>query len=497
MALRLYNTLSGKVEELRTAEPGHVRMYVCGMTVYDYPHMGHLRKELVFDVLVRHLRASDLKVTYVRNVTDINERIIQRAADGGETPLELAARMTEGFREDFGRIGIVKPDLEPCVSEHLPQIHALIQRLIDRGAAYESQGDVYFAVEACKDYGKLSHRKLDELQQGASGRVSDEETGRKRSAADFALWKRGKPGEPTWDSPWGPGLPGWHIECSAMAMEYLGETFDLHGGGLDLVFPHHENEIAQSEAATGKPFSTHWMHNGFLEVNKAKMSKSLGNFFTARESFRLVEPEGLRYFVLTAHWRAPINLDWEEDAQGQVTAFPQFEEAERRVEYLYSTRRRLSEIGDKRIRDMGEAPPSLQELDARLQAALDDDLNTPQALAILADFLKEANEEVDRSKGKKGKANRASLDAIARGFEAVERRLGLGGDDPEAFLGRVRTRRLEKLGMAEDEIDKRIADRLQARAEKDFERADAIRNELLEKGIELMDGPAGTTWRIP
>ena len=309
MSLRLYNTLTSKKEPFEPTEPGHAKVYVCGPTVYDYAHLGHGRSCIVYDVLVRHLRAIGTKVTFVRNVTDVDDKILKRASETNTKPTELAERFAAAYAEDMGRLGNLEPDLEPRVSTHMDDIIALIERLIEGGHAYASHGDVYFSVESFADYGKLSHRNLDQLKAGASERLDETETARKQHPADFALWKSSEDAAWGWDSPWGRGRPGWHIECSTMSMKHLGDTLDLHGGGLDLVFPHHENEIAQSEAATGQPFSRFWMHNGFVEVDKEKMSKSLGNFFTARDLFDRVEPEAIRYFMMTVHYRAPLNLD--------------------------------------------------------------------------------------------------------------------------------------------------------------------------------------------
>jgi cysteinyl-tRNA synthetase len=497
MAIQFYDTLSQRLLPFETGEPGHARIYVCGATVYDLAHLGHVRARVVFDVLVRHLRARGIEVTYVRNITDVNERITQRAVELGEAPAALAKRIAQAYSEDDQKLNLLVPDREPLVSEHIPQIQALITRLIERGAAYAAEGDVYFSVASFPEYGKLSHRKLDDLEQGASGRVSDEETRRKRHAADFALWKGAKEGEPAYPSPWGPGYPGWHIECSAMCMEHLGETCDLHGGGLDLVFPHHENEIAQSEAVTHKPFARMWVHNGFIEVNKEKMSKSLGNFFTARECFRHVEPEGIRYFVLSAHYRAPINLDVRLDDAGKLLGFPQLEEAERRVEYLYSTRQRLSGLAPARIDESGtKLDPELVAFPEQLAKALDEDLKFPEALAHIADFLKRVNDGVDVASRKSGKLSGAARRAMDEGFLAIGRELGLGGDQPGEFLARVRARRLAATGLDEAEVERRIAERIAARGGKDFARADRIRDELAAIGVELMDGAAGTDWRV-
>src|SRR5690606_17658230 len=325
------------------------------------------------------------------------------AKEAGEEPHELADRFWRVYSDDMRQLGNLVPDVEPKVSEHLDEIRALIQRLVDQGYAYEVDGDVYFSVPSAKEYGKLSHRKLEDLETGASERVDQDELRRKRHPHDFALWKKSRDGEPAWPSVYGPGRPGWHIECSAMAMRYLGESFDLHGGGLDLVFPHHENELAQSECATGKQFARYWMHNGFVQVNREKMSKSLGNFFMLREACEHVEPEAIRYAVLAVHYRAPLNLEWDQDASGKLLGFPQFEEAEARLEYVYATRQRLAAVPAGRIRDAGEsAPADISEFATRLTQALDDDLNTPVALAHTASLLKAVNELCDRAQAKKG-----------------------------------------------------------------------------------------------
>jgi cysteinyl-tRNA synthetase len=498
MPLSLYDTLTAKKKAFEPLRPGQVGIYVCGVTVYDYIHIGHARSGTVFDVLVRHLRESGYTVTYVRNITDIDDKIIKRANETGEEPLAVAKRFTDAFHEDMTLLKIAAADIEPKVSDHLAEIYALIERLIEKGFAYQAGGDVYFSVSRFPGYGKLSHRSLVSLAVGASGRLSEAEVERKRDPADFALWKAAKPGELCWDSPWGKGRPGWHIECSAMSMRYLGESFDLHGGGLDLVFPHHENEIAQSEAATGKPFANFWIHNGFVEVAKEKMSKSLGNFFTVRECYRFVEPEALRYFALTVHYRAPLNLDWTVDEAGQVSGFPAVAEAERRVEYIYRTQLRLRAIAPKRIRDnLTEVPDEIAFFHKRLAAALDDDLNMPVALAATHEFLKQVNELAEPSGRKKRPIARIAIQAAESGFAVLGRVLGLGTDDPSQFLSRVRERRAKSRGVTLSEIEDAIEQRIAARRNRDFASADAIRNRLTEKGIELMDGPDGTTWHIP
>jgi cysteinyl-tRNA synthetase len=496
MAPRFYDTVRAAVVPLEPIEPGHVRLYVCGPTVYDHPHIGHMRGCVVYDVLVRHLREQGLRVTHVRNVTDIDDKIVARAAERGEDIGTLAERYTRSYREAASRLRCVEPTHEPRVTQHVPEINTFITQLIELGAAYASDGDVYYSVQSFPEYGKLSHRKLGDLAEGASGRVADEEQRRKRHPADFALWK-GTSAAPNWPSPWGTGRPGWHIECSAMCLAELGESCDIHGGGLDLVFPHHENEIAQSEKLTGKPLANVWLHHGFIEVNREKMSKSLGNFFNVNECFRVVEPEALRYFMLTTHYRSPLSVDWAENAAGELTHFPQIEECERRVEYLYTTLLRVSGFPDARIdpRDT-RVDADLAGFRKRVTEALDDDLNMPVALAALAELLKRVNDAIDVASRKQNKLGAATKRAIAENFAFAGRVLGLGLDQPPAFLERVRARRLHTLGLREGDVEQKIEERVAARKAKDFARADAIRDELLALGIELMDDGQRTTWRV-
>ncbi len=495
--MQIYNTLTQKKEPFVPRDSGKAGVYVCGPTVYDYSHIGHARCYVIYDVLVRHLRNSGLDVTFVRNVTDVDDKIIKRAAENSEPALELAERFRKAYVEDMHRLGNLDPDVEPKVSDHMGDIIALIGRLIEKGAAYESGGDVYFHVPNFAEYGKLSHRKLDDMQAGASGRTEDNEKGRKRHPFDFALWKKAEANQTNWPSPWGPGRPGWHIECSAMSTKYLGESFDLHGGGLDLVFPHHENEIAQSEAASGKPYVRTWMHNGFVVVNKEKMSKSLGNFFGVREVFRHVEPEAMRYALLTMHYRAPFNLEWANDDSGQVQGFPQFDEAERRLGYVYTTLERLAALPEQRMAELNEPIPApIEQYVARLREALDDDLNTSVALAHTSELLSAINHLCDRAMAKKGKAPKSWVDAARAALAEMTKLLGLGHDDPAAFIRRVRDRRAQSLGIDIDAVEKRINDRTQARKDKDYALSDTIRDELAAKGVELLDGPEGTTWRL-
>lgn len=497
MPIQFFDTLSQRLVPFEPREPGHARVYVCGPTVYDHAHLGHARACVVYDVLVRHLRARGLKVTYVRNVTDVDDKIIKRAAEVGEDPAVLAQRFAQAYSEDSEKLLCEQPTVEPRVSDHVPQVVALIEKLIGLGSAYAVNGDVYYSVASFPEYGKLSHRKLDDLELGGSGRVTDDELKRKHHPADFALWKSAKPGEPTWASPWGPGRPGWHIECSAMCLTHLGETCDVHGGGLDLVFPHHENEIAQSEAATKRPLAQLWVHNGFIQFNKEKMSKSVGNFFTARESFRFVEPEAVRYWLLSAHYRAAVNLEIDLDEAGKVRSFPQLDEAERRIEYLYSTLERLAALGSDRFDDTStKVDPDLKQVAEQIALALDNDLGLPDALAVLAEFLKRVNDAIDGASRKSGKLTRAAQREILAGFASIGRVLGLGLGDGPAVLDRIRLRRLAATGLDQAHVEKLIAERIAARGSKEFARADQIRDELAASGVELMDSPRGTDWRM-
>jgi cysteinyl-tRNA synthetase len=497
MNIRLFNTLSSQKEALTPIEPGRFRMYVCGPTVYDHAHLGHARCYIVYDVLARHLRARGFDLTYVRNVTDVDDKIINRARALGEDPLALANRMFAAFVDDLAALGNLPPDIEPKVSDHLQEICDLIARLIETNIAYTAGGDVYFHVPAFPGYGKLSHRKLDDLVAGASGRTDDDETGLKKHPADFALWKHAQPGEINWPSPWGPGRPGWHIECSAMSMKHLGEQFDLHGGGLDLVFPHHENEIAQTEAVTGHTMARLWMHNGFVQVNKEKMSKSLGNFFGCRDVFAKAEPEAVRLAMFTVHYRSPLNLDWTQDDTGKVTGFPLFEDAERRLEYLYEARLRLSAVPEKRVGGKdAPLPAELASFCERLAESLDDDLNMPVALAHILEFLRGVNELCDKASPKGGQVPPSWMAAAHTGFVAIEKHLGLGAQDAASFLLRVRDRRAHARGLDPTWVQSRIDARTEARKNKDFALSDQVRDELAAQGVKLLDTPAGTSWKF-
>jgi cysteinyl-tRNA synthetase len=480
MAIQIFDTLAGGKRELVPLEPGRIGLYACGPTVYDLSHLGHARCYVVWDVVVRHLRARGFRVKYVRNFTDVDDKIIKRAGERGEDPLALAARFAQAYLEDMDALGNLRPDAEPRVSEHIPQIVAMIETLVARGFAYApGNGDVYFAVRKFPEYGRLSRRNLDDLLAGA--RVEPGEA--KRDPLDFALWKAAKPGEPSWSSPWGPGRPGWHIECSAMALAHLGFPFDLHTGGKDLVFPHHTNEIAQSVAAAGdgehaESFCRHWAHNGFVEIDDEKMSKSLGNFFTVRDVLARFDAEGLRLFLLGTHYRNDFNFS---DLL--------LSEAERRLGYLYETLEKADRAA------AGAAPGPEEPFVEEARAALDDDFNTAQVLGILADVFTAANALADR-KGKKSPEERARLAAFARDARTVGAELGLLARPPEQALATLRDRAAARRGIDRALVEQRIAERTAARKAKDFARSDAIRDELARLGVALMDGPQGTSWKV-
>ncbi len=457
--LKVYNDLTNRKEVFEPLEPGRVRMYVCGMTVYDYCHLGHARFMVVFDVIARYLRAKGFDVTYVRNITDIDDKIINRANENGEHFGELTGRFIDAMHEDTAALGVLSPDEEPRATAHIPEILAMVERLLEKGHAYlADNGDVYYAVNSFDGYGRLSGKSVEDLRAGARVDVGEN----KRDPLDFALWKAAKPGEPSWDSPWGPGRPGWHIECSAMSTTCLGDSFDIHGGGADLTFPHHENEIAQSEGATGKPFVKYWLHNGFVRVNEEKMSKSLGNFFTIREILERYRPEEVRYFILTSHYRSPLNYDDEhlENARGALTR-------------LYTA-----------LRGLPPAEPAGGEaFEARFTAAMDDDFNTPEALAVMFDLVREINRVRAEDE-----AGAAGLAAVLRGFGEA---LGILVEDPEAYL---RGGAGEAV-LSDEAIEDLIRRRLEARSAKAWGEADRIREELKAQGVVLEDGPEGTSWR--
>jgi cysteinyl-tRNA synthetase len=470
MSLKIYNSLTGSKEPFVPLEAGRVRMYVCGVTVYDRCHVGHARSLVFFDVVFRYLRFSGYDVHFVRNFTDVDDKIIHKAHAEGTTADAIAERYIGEFHRDASALGLLSPSREPKATEHISEMIALIQLLEEKGLAYPVGGDVFFAVERFPGYGKLSRKKLDELEAGARVEVNV----RKRSPMDFALWKESKEGEPFWESPWGRGRPGWHVECSAMSTKYLGQPFDIHGGGRDLIFPHHENEIAQSEAPSGIPLARVWIHNGFVNIDQQKMSKSLGNITTIREILERYESEALRHYLLSSHYRSPIDFS----EQG-------LEEAARSVDRIYETLDRVDRMPPEPDRNGSKADAALL---TDFRAEMDDDFNTPRALALLFEEVRSINRALD------GGA-RAGLTQRGATLRAMGEVLGLLRERSESFLERKKTSRAQDRGLSTEEIDRLIRERERARADRRWQEADRIREQLKEKGIALEDTPEGTVWK--
>ncbi|MDH3453790.1 MAG: cysteine--tRNA ligase [Desulfuromonadales bacterium] len=489
MPLRVYNTLSGKKEEFQPLVPGKVGMYVCGVTVYDYCHIGHARANIVFDIVYRYLQYRDYDVTYVRNYTDVDDKIIARANERGISSQQLSEEFIRAFDEDMAALGLRKPTHEPKATAHIPQIIALVEQLIDKGMAYESAGDVYYSVDTFPSYLKLSKRNMEEMQAGA--RIAPGEL--KRNPMDFALWKSAKPGEPSWESPWGAGRPGWHIECSAMSSALLGTTFDIHGGGRDLIFPHHENEIAQSEGVSGKPFVKYWLHNGFVNVNQEKMSKSLGNFFTIRDILKSYDPEVVRFFILTAHYRSPIDFS-DQNLEESRIGLSRFYEALAQLDKALAKADAGTGQGSV-AQALTEPVEKLVRLEERFCSAMDDDFNTALAIGHMFDAVRAIN----RILAEENHLNGQLLDILGKGREDLLRLgevLGMLGSDPAAWLARSAQEGLADSGLSEADIEALIVQRREARSSRDFSRADQIRDELAAKGVLLLDGPEGTTWKM-
>jgi cysteinyl-tRNA synthetase len=478
MAVRIFNTRTGRKEDLVPLAPPRVGMYVCGVTVYDLCHLGHGRGALVFDVVRRYLDYAGYQVRYVRNFTDIDDKIIRRAAERGVSWQDLAETYIREYGVDMAALGVRPADIEPRATEHVREIIDLVAGLVAKGKAYAVGGDVFFRVKSFPAYGELGQRDLEEMLAGARVEVDE----RKEDPMDFALWKSSKPGEPTWESPWGPGRPGWHIECSAMAMKHLGEQIDIHGGGKDLAFPHHENEIAQTEALTGRPFVRIWMHNGFVNVNHEKMSKSLGNFFTIRDVLARFDAEALRFFLLGTHYRSPIDFSDQ-----------QLEDATRTLDRLY---RLLGEAAAA----TADGPPdadaaaAVAGLDARFREAMDDDFNTAGAIGEIF----KASRAVSGAMARNGGLDRGTLAGFVAAVRRIGAVLGLFESDPDAWAGRLRVLERSGLGDSVDPawVEGKIAERAAARAARNFAAADRVRAELLERGVTLEDGPGGTMWHV-
>jgi cysteinyl-tRNA synthetase len=454
--MRIYNTMARRKEELVPLTPGEIKMYSCGVTVYDLSHVGHARMLMVFDVITRYLRFAGYRVTFVRNFTDIDDKIIRRAGQEGVSAREVSERNIAAFHADMAALGVLKPDIEPRATEHVPEMIGLIERLIARGYAYVVDGDVYFEVRRFPAYGKLSGKNLDDLQAGARVEVDE----RKRDPRDFALWKSAKPGEPAWESPWGPGRPGWHIECSAMSVRYLGQSFDIHGGGEDLIFPHHECEIAQTEADTGQPFARYWVHNAMVNMGREKMSKSLGNTLTIRDLVTRHDPAALRLFLLGTHYRSP--LVWSEE---------RVEDSARALERLW---RPIDDAAKHGVIGSVAGQPLPDELAAfrrRFIDAMDDDFNTPEALGALFDFSR-----------------------VLRAADTPATLLR-GAEELKTLAGALGLHAPRRGGLDETQIDRLIEERAAARRDRNFKRADEIRVEIEQLGAILEDKPTGTVWR--
>ncbi|MFH0924674.1 MAG: cysteine--tRNA ligase [bacterium] len=487
MTLKFYNTLTKKKEEFVPQTPGKVGMYVCGVTVYDYCHLGHARGAVIFDVIYNYLNYKGYEIIYVRNFTDIDDKIINRAKERCCSTDELASTFIDEYYHDMGRLGVKKADIEPKATEHISEIIKIVVSLVEKGMAYAVNGDVFFRINKFLSYGKLSGRKLDEMLAGARVEVDS----RKENPLDFVLWKGAKKGEPSWDSPWGLGRPGWHIECSAMSMKYLGESFDIHGGGKDLIFPHHENEIAQSEGFSGKkPFARYWLHNGFVTINKEKMSKSLGNFFTIKEILDKYEPEAVRLFLLSTHYRNPIDFS-DQQLKDSTKALHKFYNCLRNADRILGRCQ-----GNEQQLTSNEQRLTSDGLDSyirRFAEAMNDDINTPVAIALLFDIVKEINLQVDKIQ--REECSKTALEKTVNALEELGEVLGLG------FKNRrerdvLLKKKLKEKGSSPEDVERLVADRYKARKNKDWTLADTLRNQLVDIGIQLDDYPDGTVWYI-
>lgn len=491
MSLRIYNSLTKKKEVFIPLREGRVAMYVCGVTVYDRGHIGHARAAVVFDVIFRFLRLAGYDVTYVRNYTDVDDKIILRANREGVSSREIAERYIREYEEDMDSLGVLRPTVEPRATENIPQIIVLVQKLAEKGFAYSVGGDVYFSVEKYPGYGKLSGRELEEMRAGARVEVDE----RKRNPLDFALWKASKPGEPEWDSPWGPGRPGWHIECSAMSQRYLGESFDIHGGGKDLIFPHHENEIAQSEAATGKPFVRFWVHNGFVNIDQEKMSKSLGNILAIRDLLKDHHPEALRLFLLSNHYRSPVDFSWQNMIEAR-TSLDRFFSVLLEIEEFLAGGEEVRPLIAERLKGSArELYDKILAFKEKFLEAMEDDFNTALALG----YIHELSRVLNRVLGEKGfRKDPAAVGLLKDGRERLLESgniLGLLRETPAEYFAGQRKRFLQAQGKQEEEIQDLIQKREAARKAKDWARADEIRAQAASMEIALEDGPRGTSWR--
>ena len=479
MTIRIYNTLSGRKEPFSPLTDNHVKMYVCGPTVYDSSHIGHARSVVVFDMVARYFRDSGFEVTYVRNFTDVDDKIIQRANELGLAPETLAATYIDEFHEDMDALNVERASHEPRATEYIEQMIRFIERLIEMGLAYAVDGDVFYAVEHFKPYGKLSGRRLEDMSAGARVDVDP----RKRNPSDFALWKSAKPEEPAWPSPWGPGRPGWHIECSAMSSHLLGTTFDIHGGGKDLIFPHHENEIAQSEGVSGATFARYWMHNGFVNIDHEKMSKSLGNFLLIKDVLSRHHPEAVRLFLLSNHYRSPIDYT----AQNLV-------EAETGLDKIYATLKRLNEALQA-TSDEASAPTS-NPIYNRFREAMDDDFNSAQGIGVLFDAVRAVNRLLDNHPAPQGAELLSEARTLKDAIERMGAVLGVPAMVPIDYFDRKQAQAIVEKAVDPEQIESLVAKRSQARKAKDWAAADRIRDELQAIGVTIEDTAQGTVWKL-
>ena len=492
MPLRFYNTLTKKKEEFKPVEEGKVSIYACGITAYDVCHVGHARSAIVFDIITRYFQYRGYDVAYVKNFTDVDDKIIVKANAEGKTIFEISERYIREHNEDMDNLGVARPSVAPRATEFIEGMIGLIRTLFDKGLAYEVGGDVYYEVDNFKGYGKLSGRSLEDMMAGARVDVND----KKKNPLDFALWKAGKEGEPWWESPWGRGRPGWHIECSVMSQHYLGDTFDIHGGGEDLIFPHHENEIAQSEGAKGKPLANYWIHNGFVRINSEKMSKSLGNIFTIKDILNRYHPEAVRLFMLQSHYKSPVDFSDGALAESR-TGMDRFYTALKAIKDLLTGCDSFSEItiDDLSGKDR-ELADRLMELPEKFVEAMDDDFATPRAIGHIFDAVRLVNGYLGDKTFAVSPEACFILKLAQKNIQEVGRVLGLFLEEPDHYYIQDRNREARKRGLDVGEIDGLIEERKNARQAKDWKRADELRRILAEKKILILDSPAGTTWKM-
>ncbi len=492
--MQVFNSLTNKKEELKPLNPGKIGIYTCGVTVYDLCHIGHARSIIAFDVIYRYLEYKGFEVTFVRNFTDIDDKIINKANQLGVSFKEISEKYIREYYVDIGKLNIKKPTYEPKATDHIEDMIKFVKVLIEKGYAYEVDGDVYFEVAKFKDYGKLSKKNINELMAGARIDVNE----KKKNPLDFALWKRSKENEPYWESPWGKGRPGWHLECSVMSMKYLGETFDIHGGGKDLIFPHHENEIAQSEAYSGKPFALYWIHNGFVNINKEKMSKSLGNYLTIREVTEKYHPEILRFFLLTSHYRSPIDFS-ENNIRDVANAYMRLNYSIDKLDSI------LENVENDNFIPTGNLTKSQKKLINKFEevknnffSAMDDDFNTAQAIGHIFEFLPELNKVIYNPHLEKNISKELvkNLENIKNFFGDISKIMGIPSIAPKDFIAIEKKRFLKEKNIDEKFVEEKIKKRAEYRKEKNFEKADEIRDELESLGIHLEDTPNGTIWKF-